>query len=200
MKIAIPLLFFASIFNCSFGQEENGPEVNVVYGDKHIFTIENPGGWINDKTLAQEIGLVCFFYPKDEKEIGNKNYFYANGIDKESSTESLEEFIEGDLEVFGKKYPDVTYEEIPIDFTGGLRNGVLLSFSNLTDRFKEEVIYVESDDSILIFSFAAMTEEAYQKYQPIFDGFISSFNYRGNNPKPFLDYMNNKNKAQHLAE
>lgn len=196
MKIAIPLILFLSLFNYSYGQDGNRPEMNVVYGENHIFTIETPSGWINDKTLAQKIGLVCFFYPSDEKELTNKNYFYANGIDKESPDETLEEFIRGDLEVFGKKYPDLTYEEIPIDFTGGLRNGVLLSFSNLTDRFKEEVLYGETDDSILIFSFAAMTEVAYQEYQPVFDGFISSFNYRGNNPKPFLDYMNNKNKAK----
>ena len=174
MKIATTLILFASLFNSAFGQNESKPEMNVVYGDNHIFTIETPNGWINDKTLAQKIGLVCFFYPMDENEIVNKNYFYANGIDKESPVETLEEFIKGDKEVFGKKYSDLTYEEIPIDFTGGLRNGVMLSFSNLTDRFKEEVIYVESDDSILIFSFAAMTEEAYQEYQPIFDGFISS--------------------------
>ena len=171
------------------GQIENAPEVNVVYGEKNIFTIETPEKWINDKDFAQKIGLVCFFYPEKEKDKLSKNYFYANGIDKENAEETLADFIEVDLEQFRNKYPDMTFETTTVDFSGGLRNGVLFSFSNLNDRFKEEVIYVETDDSFLIFSFAALNSEDYDKYQIVFDDFIDSFNYRGNDPKPFLEYF-----------
>lgn len=195
-KIAKFLIFivFISANNWIYGQTINQPETNVVYGDKHIFTIETPDNWINDKVSAQKIGLVCFFYPKLETEKKKKNYIYANGIDKDSPNENLKDFIEGDLKKFRKKYPDFTFEIIAVDFTGGLRNGTLYSFSNLTDRFKEEVLYGETDDSFLIFSFAAMTSEDYKKYQPVFDRFITSFNYRGNNPQPFLDYMKSQGK------
>jgi hypothetical protein len=181
-----------SSFNWTFGQNEKNPEINIVYGEKHIFTIETPDEWINDKESAQKIGLVCFFYPKSEINKFNVNYCYAHGHDKETPDENLDDFIKGDLEKFREKYPEFTFEKIPVGITGGLRNGVLYSFSNLTDRFKEEVLYSETDDSFIIFSFAAMTEEDYKKYQPVFDGFISSFNYRGNNPQPFLDYLNKK--------
>jgi hypothetical protein len=174
----------------SFAQDK--PEINVVHGDKHIFTIETPKNWINDRDLAQKIGLVCFFYAKDE--INKKlNYFYANGIDKETSQDKLDDFIKSDIEVYKKKYPKMTYSNVTVGFTGGVRNGTLYSFSNLSDRYKEEVLYSETDDSYIIIAFSASTKEKYEKNQPIFDKFIESFNYRGNNPKPFLDYMN-KNK------
>ncbi len=168
------------------------PETNVVYGEKHIFTIETPENWVNDKISAQKVGLVCFFYPISEKGIYNKNYMYAHGIDKGSAEETLKNFIDEDLKKFRLKYPDFTIEKTSIEFTGGLRNGVLYTFSNLKDRFKEEVLYDETDDSFLIFSFAAMTSSDYDKYQSTFDEFINSFNYRGNNPQPFLDYMKSK--------
>jgi len=188
--IFLGLLFSLTLnTNLVIGQIENAPEVNVVYGEKHIFTIETPDNWINDKDFAQKIGLVCFFYPKNEKDKSGKNYFYANGIDKENAEENLADFIEADLEQFRNKYPDMTFETTAVEFSGELRNGVLYSFSNLKDRYKEEVLYVETDDSFLIFSFAALTSEDYDKYQIVFDDFVASFNFRGNNPKPFLDHF-----------
>ncbi|QQS50997.1 MAG: hypothetical protein IPM71_15705 [Bacteroidota bacterium] len=192
-KLIIIIVFLTGLISqYSFGQNEKSPEINVVYGDKHIFTIETPNGWINDKESAQTIGLVCFFYPKTEIGKSHFNYCYANGYDKVKSDESLFDFIKGDLDKFNKKYPDFTYNKLPIEITGGLRNAVLYSFSNLPDRYREEVLYSETDDSFIIFSFSAKTEEDYKAYQPIFDGLIASFNYRGNNPKPFLDFMNSK--------
>lgn len=186
----IIILFTGLICQYSFGQNDKSPEINVVYGEKHIFTIETPNGWINDKASAQKVGLVCFFYPKTEIGKSHLNYCYVNGYDKENSDENLNNFIKGDLAKISKKYPNFTYEKNTVEITGGLRNAILYSFSNLTNRFKEEVLYSETDDSFIIFSFSAKSEEDYKNYQPIYDGLIASFNYRGNNPQPFLDYMN----------
>ena len=63
------------------------------------------------------------------------------------------------------------------------------TYSNLEDRYKEEVLYLETELSILVFVFATFSEEDYQNYLPVFDQLITSFNYRGNNPKPFLDWQ-----------
>ena len=194
-KALILLIFLSGFLNQKvIGQNVNAPEINVVYGEKHIFTIETPDFFINDKEFAQKIGLVCFFYPKDEIDNSKKDYFYANGIDKKNQNETIETFIKADLKQFQEKYSELKYDSISIGFNGGLKNGIMYSFSNLTDRYKEEVLYAETDESFIIFSFAAMTKETYEKYQSVFDKFVSSFKYRGNNPQPFLDYLNNKNK------
>lgn len=196
LVIVSMLTMGTSILNFSFAQSEQkkkASELNVVYGDKHIFTIETPEGWINDKKNAQKIGLVNFFYAKSDASIKQKSYMYANGYDKDTVNYSLEEFIKGDLETYQKKYPDYKYEIVKIAFTGGVRNGKLYSFSNLKDRYKEEVLYAETESTIIVFSFSATIEKDYKNYQSVFDAFVKSFNYRGGNPKPFLDYMN-KNK------
>lgn len=178
-----------------FGQSQSThPEINVIYGKKHIFTVETPQGWINDKEFAKSIGLVCFFYAKADANVSQKSYIYANGIDKYSPDETLDVFIDGDLKKFREKYPDLTYEILDVGFTGGVTGGKLYSFANLSDRYKEEVLYGETNSSILVFSFSATTEDDYEKYQPVFDAFIQSFNYRGNNPQPFLDYMKQQNQ------
>jgi hypothetical protein len=188
------LFSIVSISNILIAQTKNQPEINVVYGDKHIFTIETPEGWVNDKEAAQQVGLVCFFYPKSELNKNHLNYCYVFGYDKKTSDETLENFIKGDLEKFHEKYSDYTYEKIPVNITGELKNCVLYSFSKLTDRFKEEVLYSETDETFIIFSFSAQTENDYKNFQQIFNSLISSFKYRGNNPKPFLDYMKSKQK------
>jgi hypothetical protein len=194
IKTTFMIVFTLITSNRIIAQTNEQPEINVVYGDKHIFTLETPNDWINDKESAQNAGLVCFFYPKIEINKQHLNYCYAIGYDKETSSESLDDFIKGDLEKFKKKYPGLTFEITKVGITGGLRNAVMYTFSNLTDRFKEEVLYSETDESFIVFSFSAKTEKDYKDYQPVFDGLISSFQYRGNNPKPFLDYMKSKDK------
>lgn len=186
------LSIWSSIFNVSFSQTEKNPEINVVYGKNHIFTVETPDKWINDKESAKKIGLVCFFYAEADVSLQPKSYIYANGIDKTSSSATLEDFIKGDIETYKKKYPDFLHENVDVTFTGGIKNGKMYTFSNLHDRFVEEVCYAETDASILIFVFSAQTDDDFVKYQPVFDEFMSSFNYRGDNPQPFLDYMNSK--------
>jgi len=190
-KTTVLIMIFVSFLINSeiFSQTSEKPEINVVYGKKHIYTIETPSGWINDREQAQKYGLVNFFYHKSDSLINQKSYIYAFGIDKEIPTETLDYFIKGDLEKYSKKYPDFKYDTVDIDFTGGVKEGKLYTFSNLTDRFKEEVLYCETDSAFLIFSFSATTEQNYFDYQTVFDSFINSFQYRGDNPKPFLDYM-----------
>ena len=187
-SLCLGTLFPCIVFAQS-GQNQMA-DINVVYGKSHIFTIETPIGWINDKENAQKIGLVNFFYAKADTSVVQKSYMYALGIDKENNKETLQDFISGDLQTYRKKYSDFKYEITEVEFNGGIKNGKLYSFSNLKDRYKEEVLYAETETSIIVFAFSATTPKDYENYQSVFDAFIMSFNYRGNNPKPFLDYMN----------
>ena len=168
------------------------PEINIIYGDHHIYTIETPTNWFNDKEAAQNIGLTNFFYNPDDPNDGKRCYMYTNGYDKTSSEENLQSFVKADIETFQKKYPDVKYEKVSLGFEAPIIDGIMLSFSNLHDRYGEEVIYLEVEETIIVFSFAAFTKSDYDKYIRRFDKeFIGSFTYRGNNPKPFLEWQKN---------
>lgn len=168
---------------------QSQPDMNVIYGDKHIFTIITPDGWINDKESAAKIGLVSFFYSKEDIKKNPRSHFYAIGYDKNEKDHDLKSFMTGDIANFKKKYPELKYEQIEIGRSEGIVDGKLLSYSNLKDRFREEVLYLETEFSILVFVFSAFSEADYQNYLPIFDQFLASFNYRGSNPKPFLEWQ-----------
>ncbi len=187
------LIHLVLLDTCVFALGQTKPEINVIYGEEHIFTVETPQNWINDKKAAESIGLVSFFYSKDDKDKAKKSYFYAMGYDKDEHNSDLATFMAGDLKTFKKKYPDLTYEEIKVGVTGGVIDGRMLSFDNLSDRYREEVIYMETEYSILVFSFSTFTKEDYLNYQPVFDAFTSSFKYRGNDPKPYLEWLKSRN-------
>ena len=195
IKFAIITSLYLGTLSLYTGFAQSGQnqmaDINIVYGKSHIFTIETPIGWVNDKENAQKISLVNFFYARADTSVIQKSYMYVLGIDKENNKETLRDFISGDLQTYCKKYPDFKYEMIEVGFTGGVKNGKLYSFSNLKDRYKEEVLYAETETAIIVFAFSATTQKDYENYQPVFDAFIMSFNYRGDNPIPFLDYMNN---------
>lgn len=191
MKRIIPLLLFAISFFSSYAQKSQ-PEINIIYGDHHIYTIETPLNWFNDKEAAQKIGLTNFFYNPDEPNDGKRCYMYTNGYDKASPEESLQSFVKGDIETFQKKYPKADLEKVSLDFEPPIIDGEMLTFSNLHDRYREEVVYLETEETIIVFSFAAFNKGDYDRYVGKFDEeFIGSFTYRGNDPKPFLEWQKN---------
>ncbi len=186
MRYLVLLIAAILAFN-SFGQAQ--AEVNVIYGEKHIFTVLTPEGWVNDKEAASKIGLVSLMYSSADKNKTPKSHMYAKGYDKDKNNKNLKSFLNGDIANFRKKYPNLSYEQIEIGKTGAIIDATMLSFSNLEDRYKEEVIYLETEFSVLVFVFSTFSGHDYINYQPIFDQFVASFNYRGSNPKPFLDWQ-----------
>ncbi len=169
--------------------------MNVIYGDHHIFTIETPTNWINDKTAAQTIDLTNFFYCADDRDKAQKSHMYTNGIDKANEAENLESFVEGDIAAFKKKYPDAEYSVLDGEHNPPIVNSIILSFENLHDRYKEEVVYLETKETIIVLCFSAYSEDDYMKYADVFDSeFVGSFAYRGNNPKPFLEWQKKQNE------
>jgi hypothetical protein len=186
MKTVLFFLISAIAFPC-LGQEGH-PEINVISGDHHLFTVETPEGWVNDKEAAESINLVSYFYPKGDSKNKDKSYVYAMGYDKRNPKDSLQGFVEADLKTYRSKYPKFKYKDVRVQPSGGILNAVMYTFDNLSDRYKEEVLYMETDSAVLVFSFSATTKQAYILYQPVFDKFVGSFKYRGNDPKPFLEW------------
>jgi hypothetical protein len=183
----LTILLLYLFIGCAHTQQK---DINVIYGDHHLFTVETPINWINDKEAASTIGLTNFFYCMDDKDKSPKSYMFANGIDKDSPKDSLQSFVDGDIDTFKKKYPSAKITKFDIGHTPPILDAIALSFENLHDRHKEEVIYLETDKAIIILTFSADSEEDYLKYTDVFDSeFIGGFKYLGNDPTPFLEWQ-----------
>jgi hypothetical protein len=181
------ILYFAIILTVSSicnGQESDKEAVEaeiLVSGNNYTFTIHTPPKWINDKEVAAQFGLKCFFYPLDSSSESFTSYMYALGIEKDTTFSSLESFIEKDLKKFKIKHPDYTHEITEIMHGEDIIDAKLISFSNLSDRYKEEVLYNETDSAVIVITFTALEQTDYDKYLSQFEDFVHSFKYLGNN-------------------
>ena len=196
MKKTTTLLLIFLVSISAFSQNSQ-KDINVIYGDHHIYTIETPTNLFNDKESASTIGLTNFFYNPNEPNNGKRSYMYTNGYDKSSKEENLDSFIKADIKNFLKKYPEAKYESVNLGFEAPIIDGRAISYTNLSDRYKEEVVYLETEETIIVFSFAAFNKEDYERYVIVFDKeFIGSFAYRGNDPKPFLEWQKKNNNER----
>lgn len=160
----------------SLGQD--GPEVNLIQVEHHAFSVNTPDGWVNDKDLAAQIGIASFFYALADKDKEPKSHIYATGFVKGELNRDLERFMKGDLENFRKKYPAASYTEIEMEKPKHVLDIKMRSYSNLEDRYKEEVIYIDTDGAVLVMVFSAFSEAEYQKYRPVLDELLASFQNR----------------------
>jgi len=193
MKLYKLIVIFLFISLGYAHSQQNG--INVIYGDHHLFTVETPTNWVNDKKAASTIGLTNFFYCIEDQSKSVKSYMFANGIDKGNPQDSLSTFVDGDIEAFKEKYPNAKISKFEIGHTPPIIGAIALSYTNLHDRFKEEVVYLETEMTFIVLTFSAYNENDYQKYSSVFDSeFIGTFKFLGNDPTPFLNWQkNNKN-------
>ena len=83
-RTRICILFFLSTALPGVAQDTTStPAINVIYRDNHIFTVETPEDWINDKEAASTIKLVPFFFAKSDSKKPKKSYMYTMGYDKD---------------------------------------------------------------------------------------------------------------------
>lgn len=186
-----PLLLFALAAQFSYSQKD--PEMNVIYGDKHVFTINTPSGWVNDKKVAISIGLASYFYAQADARKEPKSYIYAMGYDKDKWNKNLRSFVNADIATFDNKYPNLTYCIAKMGRPAGIIDATMITFSNLTDRYRDEVVYMETDFSILIFVLSTFSKGDYINYQPVFEQLMSTFLYCGSDPKSFFEKLGKKN-------
>lgn len=194
MKEYITICFFAFVASFSVGQQSQ-PEMNVIYGPHFIYTIATPSGWINDKDAAKKMGLTNLFYNPSDPDDGKRAYMYTSGHEKLSPDENLELFVNREWKDFVKKYPSAQSNKAKIGFEYPVTDALMLSLTNLAGGYKEDIIYLETSGTIVVLKFVAFDKADYDKYFGKFDKeFLQSFIFRGNDPKPFLEWLENKNK------
>ncbi len=175
------LLFIASFH--AYTQSSDQKAWTIIHGDKHVFKVETPHDWVRDTESAQKSGLVAFFYPK-EFVTWNKVYAFAHGYDK-TEGETLKTFKENNISRMRKRYPEMEVNENKAVGNPPILRSTMLTFTNLTDRYKEEAVYLETETSFVVLVYAASTKDYFDKYVNGFDEFIQNFKYLGTNIEEF---------------
>lgn len=180
VRLIFKIYFLYLVFQTSIAMAE--PEKVVIYGDTHIFTVDRAENWILDRELAASQGIGSFFYPADN---GSKTetYFYATGWEKPSKDSTLSEFIETNISQIKQSFPNVAYKKVKQGASGAIRQAWMYTYENMGNRFKEDVIYLESDTTVINLVFSTKSEVSYKKYVKDFDKMASSFEYLSSDPE-----------------
>lgn len=154
----------------------------IVSGKNYAFTIETPINWVNDTILAKNFRLNCFFYPASDNSSELNSYMYPLGINKLKSDETLKDFLEKDSVAFRLKHPNFKIQTTPLKNKAGIINSLRFTYSNLEERYKEEVVYNETDSAFIIIAFSAIDQNDYDRYLSVFDSLLCSFEFKGSIP------------------
>jgi hypothetical protein len=156
-------------------------QVALIYGQHHLFSVMTPKDWVINKPYARTLGLASYFYPENAID-KNQVYLYAMGYDKSSPQDTLEDFIKSDIKNIKKSFPKAITKELKltIKFTGPIIRGKVYEFLNYADKYGDQIVYIETKESILTIVYSAKTQEDYKKYLGYLDEMIGSFQYLGN--------------------
>jgi len=199
MNSSLNKFFFLVFFSCCLykftnAQNQNKPQVSLVYGTKYIFSIETPANWTIERDMKQEIGFVSIYRPNTETRENINNSFYAGGLDKKTAGENINDIILQDFKKLTIENPNLAYDTTQVNVNDDFRKAIIYSFYGFSDKHREEILYSETDDAFIIIKFSAKSEEDFAKYKPDFNKFINSFRYKGNDPNQFIEFMKNKQK------
>jgi len=168
------LILVTLIFGCSKKLEEKysnnnlpveyKPEKNVigmVYGEKHVFTVMTPNGWVLDRKVAKENNLGSFFYP-ESSITPIITYMYAQGWDKDSVNPNIDVFIKGDIETFKTSNPKLIASNIETIITHDSSRALIYEFKNLDNAAGECVAYIDVPSTICVLVYSSKDIKEYK--------------------------------------
>jgi len=143
------------------------------YGEDYAFMIGALDGWSSACHVEQTYGVTVALWPTTSNWPDASQLMYVT-VSKKAG-ESLDQFIEEDLQVFRKGNANGKIEVVPDSRSA---TGTLLPTrftSGLTNGRYEAIAYAEQASVFLIFGFTAKTEKAFQSGMPAFKQLIKNY-------------------------
>jgi hypothetical protein len=144
----------------------------ILYGDELVMGVQAPKGWIFDSKIGASQGLYAVMYPVGSTWASAPEIMYVN-IAKLQSGETLEGFIDGDIELFKKNSPDLKVEAGPeIAIVGG-EQAVVRFYSGDKWGNHEAVAYLPRGSNVAIYVLSCKTQAGFEKSLPAFREMVS---------------------------
>lgn len=187
LVLGLLIVPFALLFSDIAPEKE---KVAIIWGKKHVFSVLTPTNWILDRELANQNRLASFFYPEENTNNPFSVFIYAQGYDKPNTNSTVEEFINDDIKNVKKSNPKLEIKKKELVAKGSVIKSLLYEYNNLEKKYKEERVYIETTDNVILIVYSIKNKNDYKKYLKNFDYLINSFEYLGNDPDTFFNNVN----------
>jgi hypothetical protein len=184
IKILISIIAFFIISNTTFAENQESFAVpaggGIVYGNKIGIGVSAPKGWIFDKKSGVNQGLHGVMYPEGSSWETSNQMMYVN-IGKMKPSETLENFIQGDIESFVKNSSKLKVEKMnSLTMQGGIKAEVRQFTGDKWNNY-ERIAYAQKGSSVAIYVLSSRTKIDYEKSISAFEEMVT---------KSFLVVMN----------
>jgi hypothetical protein len=176
IKILIPVIAFF-IFSTS-ALAENKESIGmpagggIVYGREIGIGVSAPNGWIFDNKSGVSQGLHAVIYPEGSSWASSSQMMYVN-ISKMEPGETLENFIQGDIDRFVKNSPNLKVEKMnSLTIQGGIKAEVR-QFTGDKWGNHERIAYAQKGSSVAMYVLSSKTKDGYEKSINAFEEMVT---------------------------
>ncbi|VFQ45798.1 hypothetical protein [Desulfoluna butyratoxydans] len=156
---------------------ENSPALEFIYGNGHAFTVRTPEGWVSDSPSARAFDLLSFFCPA-HAVTKTETYLYAQAWDKADRSQTIQDFIESDLNDFKNQQHSLSFTRKKSAIKPPCTASWHYTFSGIDGGYREDIVYMETEHSFAVLVYSSNSKANYDRYMPVFDGFVRSFHFR----------------------
>ena len=147
----------------------------MLYGDKHVFFVKAPEGWVLDNSSAVEQGLHAVFYPKGGSWEKSPTVMYARGMEIDT-TSTLEDFIKSDIENFKKDFPGMKIDELDsILIKEKERVAKVFKFSGGGYQHTDAIAYIKEKENVSMIVITTKIPKELDTYYSKFIELVQSY-------------------------
>lgn len=144
----------------------------IVSGSEIGVGLSAPGGWIFDTKSGTNQGLQVVMYPEGSTWADSKQMMYVTIAVMEAG-ETLEKFIQADIENFVKNSPDIKVEKMkPLTITGGVKAEVR-EFTGEKWGNIERIAYAQKGSSVAIYVLSSKSKADYERSLKAFETMVT---------------------------
>lgn len=145
----------------------------IVIGSEFGIAVSAPTGWIFDSTSGISQGLQKVMYPEGSTWADSRQMMYVNtGIMEPGET--LQKFIQADIETFIKNSPDIKVEKMKnLTIQGGIKAEVREFTGEKWGNF-ERIAYVQKGSGVAMYVLSSKTRNDYEKSIDAFEKMVTN--------------------------
>lgn len=158
-------------------------QLNMLYGDDHVFGVVTPAGWTLDSKAGLPSNIRAVLYPKGQKWQTATAAMYVNPLHqrKGEAPLSFDAMIARDTREFIEHWPKGKVTEGRPLPTGGQKTASVRYFTKSGGEAEEAVAYVEEQGLVMLIVLTAHTPRDFRGALPAFEKLVGSYVFMAGN-------------------
>jgi hypothetical protein len=156
---------------------EDSLDTGIVYGDGFSYFLTAPEGWVLDNTAGVDLGLHAVFYPRGSTWTASPAVMYANTVERDTVSQSLEAFIADVVQKTRAEAPTIRVRKVPALTTRDGKRAEIRVFTGDKRGNCDRVAFIPEGHIFVMVTLTSKTPHAYAQSTSAFDALVSSYQF-----------------------